>query len=627
MYSSLNDYIRTLETHGELIRITTPVDPLLEIAEITDRESKRRDGGRALLFEATGTDFPVLTNMMGSDRRMALALGVERLEELPERIDRLFGSLTTPKHNLWEKLKMLPLLEQMARWMPRHLRGRGACQEVVWQDEALDLTRLPILKCWPHDADRFITLPLVHTVDPESGVRNVGMYRMQCFGPQETGMHWHLHKTGERHYQGYRDQKRRMPVSVCLGGDPAYTYAATAPMPDNLDEYLLAGFLRQRPVELVQCLTNELRVPADCDFVLEGYVDPSEERVCEGPFGDHTGFYSLEDLYPRFHLTALTHRRDAVYPATLVGVPPQEDAYIAKATEKIFLIPIRRTMLPEVNDLYMPTPGVAHNLALVDLTPRYPGQGAKVASSLWGAGQMMFNKFMVLICGANESLRDPETLRRRLRRLRVPEEVICARGPLDVLDHAAPQIGLGGKLALDLTECRLDEPAPPITLPEAWSSDPAIRSVDHTLTEAWGVLFLYAAEGSTPDPQAYLERHHATGIPLVILLAEATASLTPQERLWITTAHCDPSRDLHMAHHTLWIDARVKAGGINGFDRRWPNVVTASTETIAQVDRRWDTYGLGAFAPSPSLRYLTLQRRDDAEYDAQPSLHTNPPKP
>lgn len=241
---------------------------------------------------------------------------------------------------------MLPLLERMSRWLPRNRRGRGACQQVVRTGDEVRLSELPVLKCWPFDGGRFVTFPLVHTVDPESGVRNVGMYRMQVFSERSTGMHWHVHKTGEKHYRAYRRLGRRMPVAVCLGGDPAYAYAATAPMPDDLDEYLLAGFLRGRPVELVRCLTCDLRVPADCDFVIEGYVDPSEEKAVEGPFGDHTGFYSLEDLYPVFHVTAITRRRDAVYPATIVGVPPQEDAYIAKATERIFLAPIRRRCCP-----------------------------------------------------------------------------------------------------------------------------------------------------------------------------------------------------------------------------------------------------------------------------------------
>ena len=296
-----------------------------------------------------------------------------------------------------------------------------------------------------------MTLPLVHTLDPETGIRNVGMYRLQLFDARTTGMHWHLHKTGARHYEGYRRAGRRMPVSVALGGDPAYTYAATAPMPDNMDEYLLAGFLRRRPVKLVKCITNDIYVPADCDFVIEGYVDPSEPKTVEGPFGDHTGFYSLTDEYPRFHVTAVTRRRDAVYPATLVGIPPQEDAYIAKATEKIFLAPIRLAVQPEVKELTMPVFGTAHNLAVVSIDRRYRGQAHKVAQGLWGAGQMMFNKYLV-ITGEDCDVHDPDRLAALLRRAEFPRDLIVSEGVYDVLDHATVTSGFGGKLAFDLTE-------------------------------------------------------------------------------------------------------------------------------------------------------------------------------
>ena len=316
-YNNLREFIERLEREGELVRVAAEVSPVEEIAELTDRMAKQPGGGKAILFERTGTDFPVVTNLMGSERRVALALGVESLDGLTRRIDTLLHEVTTPKATLWEKLRMLPLLGEMARWMPRSRRGRGPCQEVVLRGEAARLSLLPVLKCWPEDGGRFVTLPMVHTLDPDTGVRNVGMYRMQVFDDRTTGMHWHVHKTGARHYDGYRRQGRRMPVAVALGGDPVYAYAATAPMPDNMDEYLLAGFLRRRPVELVRCLTCGIEVPADCDFVIEGYVDPAEEKTVEGPFGDHTGFYSLEDRYPRFHVTAITHRRDAVYPATV----------------------------------------------------------------------------------------------------------------------------------------------------------------------------------------------------------------------------------------------------------------------------------------------------------------------
>ena len=615
MYKTLSEYIAALERAGELVRINVPVDPVLEIAELTDREAKSPGGGRALLFENTGTPFPVLTNMMGPDRRIAMALGVESVDLLTGRIEELFAALTSPRPDLFDKLRMLPLLGRMSRWLPREVKGRGVCQQVVLQGDAARLDLLPVLKCWPQDGGRFVTLPLVHTLDPDTGVRNVGMYRMQLFSPQTTGMHWHLHKTGERHYRAYQRLGKRMPVTVCLGGDPAYTYAATAPMPDNMDEYLLAGFLRERPVELVKCVTNDLRVPADCDIVIEGYVDPSEEKVIEGPFGDHTGFYSLEDYYPLFHVTAITHRRGAVYPATIVGVPPQEDAYIAKATEKIFLAPIRAAMLPEVRDLWMPEAGVAHNIAVVDIRTDYAGQALKAASSLWGAGQMMFNKFMV-VTASGRPVRDVAALADLLRRIRIPDDLMFSRGPLDVLDHAAPETGLGGKLMFDATGVDPAAPLETVQLPFPFELSDGIVRVDYALSESWRVLLLSAPRGVRPDVFAFLEKNRVEGIKYVILLDEEVDTSRPGDVLWIASSDCDPSRDVTIRDGVVLFDCRSKAGGVNGFLRRWPNVVASSPETIARVDGRWNEYGLGKFMLSPSLHYSRLQYGEGAAVPA-----------
>ena len=406
-----------------------------------------------------------------------------------------------------------------------------------------------------------------------------------------------------------------MPVTVCLGGDPSYTYAATAPMPDNMDEYLLAGFLRERPVELVKCVTNDLRVPADCDIVIEGYVDPSEEKVIEGPFGDHTGFYSLEDYYPLFHVTAITHRRGAVYPATIVGVPPQEDAYIAKATEKIFLAPIRAAMLPEVRDLWMPEAGVAHNIAVVDIRTDYAGQALKAASSLWGAGQMMFNKFMV-VTASGRPVRDVAALADLLRRIRIPDDLMFSRGPLDVLDHAAPETGLGGKLMFDATGVDPAAPLETVQLPFPFELSDGIVRVDYALSESWRVLLLSAPRGVRPDVFAFLEKNRVEGIKYVILLDEEVDTSRPGDVLWIASSDCDPSRDVTIRDGVVLFDCRSKAGGVNGFSRRWPNVVASSPETIARVDGRWNEYGLGKFMLSPSLHYSRLQYGEGAAVPA-----------
>lgn len=326
-------FIEALEKQGELIRINTYVDPHLEIAEITDRISKSGGGGKALLFENTGTGFPVLMNAYGSEKRMCMALGVDSLDSIAKEIEDLFKLLASPKENMLDKLRLLPKLGQFASWMPKIIKGRGACQESIIMDP--DLSKIPVLTCWPKDGGPFITLPVIHTKDLETNSRNVGMYRMQVFGPTLTGMHWHKHKVSAKHFSAYKKAGVKMPVAVSLGGDPVYAYSATAPLPENVDEYMLAGFLRKKKVELVRCITQpEIEVPADADIIIEGYVDPADDLIWEGPFGDHTGYYSLADWYPRFHVTAVTHRKNAVYPATIVGIPPQEDAWLGKATER-----------------------------------------------------------------------------------------------------------------------------------------------------------------------------------------------------------------------------------------------------------------------------------------------------
>ncbi|RYY63336.1 MAG: UbiD family decarboxylase, partial [Chitinophagaceae bacterium] len=345
----MQHFIEILEREGELLRIKTYVDPKLEIAEITDRMSKTEGGGKALLFENTGYDFPVLMNAYGSERRMCLALGVQKLDDVAREIEGLFKMLSSPKEGMIEKFRMLPRLAEFSGWMPKVRSGRGDCQQVVMLDP--DMTKLPVITCWPKDGGPFVTLPVIHTKDPHTGIRNVGMYRMQVFDKTLTGMHWHKHKVSARHFNEYKKLGNKMPVAVALGGDPAYAYSATAPLPDNVDEYMLAGFLRKKKVELVRCLTQpDIEVPADADIIIEGYVDPSEEMIWEGPFGDHTGYYSLPDWYPRFHVTAITHRKNAVYPATIVGIPPQEDAWLIKASERIFLAPMKMTLIPEIVD-------------------------------------------------------------------------------------------------------------------------------------------------------------------------------------------------------------------------------------------------------------------------------------
>ena len=607
MYKSLADFIEKLERADELIRIGTPVSSELEIAEITDRMVKSEGGGKALLFEHTDKDFAVVTNIYGSERRMAMALGVEHLTDISARLDNLIGTVTSPKESFVDKLRMLPLLGEASQWFPRKRKGRGECQQVVLKGEEANLSLLPILKCWPHDGGRFVTLPMVHTVDPDNGIRNVGMYRMQIFDDHTTGLHWHRHKTGARHYEAYKRRGERMPVAVAIGGDPAYAFSATAPVPDNIDEYLLTGLLRGKAVQLVKCITNDIYVPEDCDFVIEGYVDTAEEKVLEGDFGDHTGFYSLTDYYPKFHVTAITHRRNAIYPATIVGIPPQEDAYIAMATERIFLAPIRLVMQPEVEDMTMPMAGTQHNITIISMRQLYEHQASKVALGLWGAGQMMFNKYL-LLTPASTNVRSAEELATLLRNCDLNYSLIRSEGIYDVLDHATAKCGYGGKIALDLTNVGAKEVAPSFdstTLPSG------IEANDELL-EKWSTLILYA---DNDEPINREEIAKAASCNFVALFDTRAKGLSGEELLWLFAANSEPTRDISLVEGTLIIDARAKRPGATAQNpARWPNIVTAEEQTITLVDKRWEEYGIGEKLPSPSLHYSRLKLSEGAEW-------------
>ena len=611
----LREFIDKLEAEGELLRIKAKVDTRFEMCEIVDRISKCEGGGKAVLFENSGTAYPVLMNMMGSDRRMAMALGVDSLNDISKRIDNILKGVMSPKHSLWEKLQMLPLLKDVSKWFPQRSTKRGECQEVVWQGEDVDLGKLPIITSWPHDGGAFITLPMVVTADPETGIPNLGMYRMQIFDNRTTGMHWHRHKTGARHYDAYKRLGRRMPVSVAIGGDPTYIYSATAPMPDNMDEMLLAGMLREKPVKLVKCLTNDLWVPADCDFVLEGYVDPAEDLTIAGPFGDHTGFYSLTDLYPKFHIEAITSRRDAVYPATIVGVPPMEDAYIAKATERIFLAPIRLAVQPEVRDLYMPIEGTAHNIALVSIVKRYLGQPNKVAQGLWGAGQMMFNKYMV-IAPEECDIRSKEEILKRIASLDPHKNLIWSEGILDVLDHATATTGYGSKLAIDLTE--VDATPRSFDVPRTAKPMGGVELFNTELAKSYGILILYAEREyhDTIDVERYILENNFSQMRVVALFDNGAAGyMNLSDLLWLAAANTDPKRDIRIVGETIIIDARSKRPGYGANPPRFPNVVTSHPDTIHHVDNRWQEYGIGELIESPSRRYRKLWLAESAQWE------------
>jgi 4-hydroxy-3-polyprenylbenzoate decarboxylase len=438
-----------LEAAGELVRLKAEVDALLEVSEITDRTV--RAGGPALLFEKVrGHTIPILMNAFGSMERLTMALGVEGIDDLVAEIESIFELPRGGGESLtvMDKLKMLPRLKQLAEIGPRTVKD-GPCQEVVLEGDRADLDALPIIQCWPEDGGRFITLPLVFTRHPETGVRNMGLYRMQVYDRRTTGMHWHRHKGGARHYFVAERRGERLPVAVAIGGDPLLTYAASAPLPDEVDELLFAGFIRKRGVELVRCRTIDLEVPATAEIVLEGYVEPGERRR-EGPFGDHTGYYSLPDDFPVFHLTAITRRRDPVYLSTIVGPPPQEDAFLGKATERLFL-PLIRKQLPEVVDMNLPIESCFHNLVIVSIDKRYPGHARKVMHAFWGLGQLMFSK-IILVVDKDVNVHDPrEVLWKATNHIDPRRDIVFVDGPVDELDHAAPLICYGSKMGIDAT--------------------------------------------------------------------------------------------------------------------------------------------------------------------------------
>jgi len=443
-YYSLADFVQVLERKGELKRITHPVNAELEITEIADRVMK--SGGPALLFEnVVSKQIPVLINAFGSAKRMALALGVADIEEIAREIQKLIQ--TKPPKSLRDKLNLLGELIRLAGIPPKIVKD-GPCQEVVHREP--DLGILPVLTCWPGDAGPFITLPMVFSKDPRSGTRNVGLYRMQIFDQRTTGMHWHLHKVGARHFQRQKEQTGRLELAVSLGGDPAMIYAATAPLPDQIDEILFCGFLRKKGVELVKGVTVDVEVPANSDIVIEGYVDPAEPLRREGPFGDHTGFYSLADDYPVFHVTCITHKKNPIYPTTIVGRPPMEDAYLGKATERLFL-PLVRITLPEVVDMNLPVHGVFHNLAIISIKKEYPAQARKVMHALWGLGQMMFTKTLIIV-DHDVNIHDLSEVTWVVGNNIDPKrDTVFVDGPVDVLDHAAPALGFGSKMGIDAT--------------------------------------------------------------------------------------------------------------------------------------------------------------------------------
>jgi 4-hydroxy-3-polyprenylbenzoate decarboxylase len=445
-YDDLRDFIRALEKNKELKRIPFEVDPKLEITEFADRSVK--NGGPALLFEKPkGSKVPLLINGFASMRRMEIALQVDSVDSVAKRIAE-YLEMRMPE-GLLNKLKMLPKLAEMGAFFPK-IVSKGACQEVIKHD-GFSLYDFPVLTCWPEDGGPYITLPMVFTKNPETGKRNCGMYRMQVYDERTTGMHWQTHKQGAEHYRRrFADGQKRMDVAVAIGSDPATMYSAILPLPPDLDEMIMAGFLRGSPVEMVKCQTSDLEVPANAEIVLEGYVELGEKRR-EGPFGDHTGYYSLADDYPVFHVSCVTHRRDPIYATTIVGPPPMEDFFMGKAIERIFL-PLMRMQLPEVRDMCMPAEGIFHNIMLVSIRKSYPGHARKVMSAIWGLGQAMFTKCIVVVDEDVDVQNVSEVAWRALNNIDPERDIQFTMGPIDSLDHASRLVNYGSKMGVDATK-------------------------------------------------------------------------------------------------------------------------------------------------------------------------------
>ncbi len=623
-------FLALLESRGQLVRVKERVSPELEITALADRAVK--SGGPALLFEdVEGAELPLAINVYGTRERMAWALGVDALEAIPNRLRdlldiKLGGGVLGMASNL-------PKLRELASLPPRRVT-RAPVHEVVRRGDEVDLAALPVLKCWPGDGGRFVTLPLVISKDPETGEVNVGMYRMQVLDARSTAMHWQRHKTGARHLEKARAAGTRLEVAVALGGDPALTYAATAPIPaiPGINEYSLTGFLRGRRVELVKGITVDLEVPAQAEIVLEGYVDPEEPWVVEGPFGDHTGFYTLEDHYPRFHVTAITMRAGAVYPATIVGRPPMEDAYLIEASERIFLVPAQ-LILPEIVDYHMPPAGIAHNLVNVRITKGYPGQAYKVANGLLGLGQMMFAK-VVLVSDTEVAPQDHIGFWRSVLRNAVPgRDEQFAKGPIDVLDHASRSWSYGSKLVIDGTVKHREEGGsvdgvasphphattrgasgdrPPVSAPAkaspAWKPNEE-RSADDLPPHAEvldqhqvaGGFWFLTTRKDRPDQGRHIgewaaQQDEAAGVRLIAVLDHQTDPRDFEDVMWTLLNNIDPERDVEVVTEgtpagSVWLmDATPKLAS-EGFSRRWPEKITMPAEVTERMRALAESYG------------------------------------
>jgi len=564
-YKDLQTFMADIDSICQLISIDTSVSSELEITEIANRVSKAN--GPALLFKnVKESNYPLLINAMGSYDRMSMGLGAESLDDIGDEIAK-YLDLSNYLH-IKKLIKSIPRLFRLLYVFPIKSKLRGKCQQVIEKD--VNLSILPVLKCWPEDAGKFITLPLVFTKDIKSKQQNVGMYRLQILDETSTGMHWHKHKDGSEIYKGYKDNKRKMPVSVALGCDPSITYAATAPLPKMIDEMMLAGWLRKSNVKMVKCITNDIYVPSNAEIILEGYVDPTEELILEGPFGDHTGYYSLADYYPKFHVTCITHKKNAIYPATIVGKPPMEDCYMAKATERIFL-PMLKMLMPELIDLNLPFEGVFHNCAIVSVKNKYPGCAGKIMNAIWGMGQMMYTKLIVVVDEEVDVQKLNEVKNAILKYVINKENLVFSDGPLDALDHSSNNAMYGSRLGIDAT-------------------NNINNKEDNKLNNSYKIIIINK-EKPFQGQETIKEFLKTNTEKFVIVVDDVNNSNDISTIMWKLFNNIDAKRDIIIIDDKIGIDATKKLKS-EGLTRDWPNDIEMSEEIKQYVNRRWKEYGI-----------------------------------
>ncbi|MCX7697085.1 MAG: menaquinone biosynthesis decarboxylase [Bacteroidales bacterium] len=578
--NNLSSLVSYLKSKKKLYEIQELVSPTLEMTEIADRIYQSKDKSYPILFTNNSTPFPVLINIFANEELTRQYVRWDEVAPILENFSDLFKLKFSRSSFLF--------LKRFMKSKP-YKRRCAPCQEVVSRE--LGFFDLPILQCWPNDAGRYITLPLVHTIDPETGIQNIGMYRMQIYDNKTAGLHWHIHKGGAEHFQKWKEMKKRMPVTITLGGAPALIYAATAPLPQGIPEYAFASFLLNKRIHLVKCISNDILIPADSEIVLEGFVEPEEELRMEGPFGDHTGFYSIPDYYPVFHLELITHRKKAIYPATVVGIPPKEDEQLGHLTTQIFTPIIKQTLLPELIDLYLPTEGGFHNLALTSIHETFPGQAEKVAHAIWGIGLLSLTK-IILVFDDDIHLRNWSNILSRIdRSVAIPDDILFSKGPLDVLDHSAQKFAYGGKLAILATSKFKSNHMFDMNTYE-------LPFIHLWLTQRIAIIYHDHFE----DVLTWLKQHSLHRDKFYVVMEKRWYSAKASLQLWFGLSTLDPVRDLHFIQErfSLVINCLSYGKTPSPFNTSWPEMVLMDEKTINTIDQKWSSFNFDFFTESPS---------------------------